>query len=58
MVNHLLSLGDFDGEQLQGYLDLALRLKKESKGGIRHQDLAGKVVGLVFEKPSTRTRVS
>ncbi|MFO7605144.1 MAG: ornithine carbamoyltransferase [Desulfurivibrionaceae bacterium] len=58
MVNHLLSLGDFDGEQLQGYLDLALRLKKESKGGVRHQDLAGKVVGLVFEKPSTRTRVS
>ncbi|MDF1577212.1 MAG: ornithine carbamoyltransferase [Desulfobulbales bacterium] len=58
MVNHLLSLGDFDGEQLQGYLDLALRLKEESKGGVRHQDLAGKVVGLVFEKPSTRTRVS
>ncbi len=58
MVNHLLSLGDFDGEQLQGYLKLALQLKKESKEGVRHQQLTGKVVGLVFEKPSTRTRVS
>jgi len=35
-----------------------LQLKQESKGGLRHQQLAGRIVGLVFEKPSTRTRVS
>ncbi len=58
MANHLLSLWDFDRDQLTAYLDLALQLKKESKDGVRHQHLAGKVVGLIFEKPSTRTRVS
>lgn len=58
MANHLLTLWDFDREQLMDYLDLALQLKKESKAGGRHQHLAGKIIGLVFEKPSTRTRVS
>ncbi|MCK4838784.1 MAG: ornithine carbamoyltransferase, partial [Desulfobulbaceae bacterium] len=58
MANHLLSLWDFDRDQLKAYLDLALQLKRESKAGVRHQHLVGKVVGLVFEKPSTRTRVS
>lgn len=58
MAKHLLSLWDFNREQLNSYLDLALQLKKESKGGVRHQHLAGKIVGLIFEKPSTRTRVS
>jgi ornithine carbamoyltransferase len=58
MGNHLLSLWDFDRAQLTAYLDLALQLKKESKSGVRHQHLVGKIVGLIFEKPSTRTRVS
>jgi ornithine carbamoyltransferase len=58
MTKHLLSLWDFDRQELRSYLDLALQLKKESKEGVRHQHLAGKIVGLVFEKPSTRTRVS
>jgi ornithine carbamoyltransferase len=58
MTKHLLSLWDFDRQELRSYLDLALQLKKESKEGISHQQLAGKIIGLVFEKPSTRTRVS
>ncbi len=58
MTRHLLSLWDFDQEQLNGYLTLAATLKQESKGGKRHQQLAGKTIGLIFEKPSTRTRVS
>jgi ornithine carbamoyltransferase len=58
MAKHLLSLWNFDRPALQAYIDLALRLKKESKAGVRHQLLAGRVVGLIFEKPSTRTRVS
>jgi len=55
---HLTSLWDFDGAHLAAYIDRALTLKKEAKAGIRHQSLAGKIIGLVFEKPSTRTRVS
>jgi ornithine carbamoyltransferase len=58
MAKHLLSLWNFERPELQAYIDLALRLKQESKSGIRHQLLAGRVVGLIFEKPSTRTRVS
>ncbi|MBU0674386.1 MAG: ornithine carbamoyltransferase [Proteobacteria bacterium] len=58
MAQHLLSLWDFSREQLQAYIDLALQLKKESKTGIRHQHLSGRIIGLIFEKPSTRTRVS
>ncbi|MBU0482073.1 MAG: ornithine carbamoyltransferase [Proteobacteria bacterium] len=58
MTRHLLSLWDFDKTQLTEYLDLALQLKGESTAGIRHQQLAGKIIGMVFEKPSTRTRVS
>ncbi len=58
MTNHLLSLADFTKEQLTGYIDRALLLKQESRNGQRHQQLSGKTIGMIFEKPSTRTRVS
>ncbi|MCB2183915.1 MAG: ornithine carbamoyltransferase [Desulfobulbaceae bacterium] len=58
MSNHLLRLWDFKKEQLVSYIKRALELKKESREGTRHQQLAGKVIGMIFEKPSTRTRVS
>jgi ornithine carbamoyltransferase len=58
MPKHLLSLEDFTKEELSGFLQLALEMKKEQKAGKRHEHLLGKSVGLVFEKPSTRTRVS
>jgi len=58
MTKHLLSLWDFTREELTGYLQLAAKLKQESKNNVRHQQLAGKTIALVFEKPSTRTRVS
>ena len=58
MTQHLLSLWDFDKDQLAAYIDRGLTLKKESKAGRRHQQLAGKTIGMIFEKPSTRTRVS
>ena len=58
MSNHLLSLWDCDKQQLLSYIKRALQLKKEAREGIRHHQLAGKVIGLIFEKPSTRTRVS
>lgn len=58
MKNHLLALGDFSREELRSLIDRALTLKAESSGGVRHQQLAGRKICLLFEKPSTRTRVS
>lgn len=58
MVLHLQSLQDFSREELNGFIGRAMELKKERLAGVVHQQLAGKVVGLIFEKPSTRTRVS
>lgn len=55
---HLTSLWDFDKAHLVALIERAMVLKKEAKAGLRHNSLAGKIVGLVFEKPSTRTRVS
>ncbi len=55
---HLTSLWNFDKAQLTAYIERAVILKQEAKAGIPHDSLVGKVVGLVFEKPSTRTRVS
>jgi len=58
MSNHLLALGDFTGDQLRALIDRALELKAESRAGIRHRQLEGRRICLLFEKPSTRTRVS
>ena len=58
MARHLLALGDFSGAELSALIDRAIEMKRESKAGIRHQDLAGRTIALIFEKPSTRTRVS
>ncbi|KJS00970.1 MAG: ornithine carbamoyltransferase [Desulfobulbaceae bacterium BRH_c16a] len=41
-----------------GLIDRAIELKKEKQAGRIHQQLMGKTIGLIFEKPSTRTRVS
>jgi len=58
MANHLLSLGDFSKEELNAYISRAMELKREAKTGTRHHHLAGRTVALIFEKASTRTRVS
>lgn len=55
---HLQSLEDFNRDELQAFLSRAARLKEESAKGVLHRQLEGKTIGLVFEKPSTRTRVS
>ena len=57
-LNHLLKLLDLTPEQLTELLDLADKLKAERKAGIPHPILAGKTLGMIFEKSSTRTRVS
>ncbi len=58
MLTHLRSLQEFTKEELEQFVNRALELKKERAEGVNHQQLAGKTVGLIFEKPSTRTRVS
>lgn len=58
MNNHLLELQDFTPARLRAFLDRAAALKQEAASGSRHQQLAGKTICLLFEKPSTRTRVS
>ena len=58
MTRHILSLHDFSKEELTGLIRRAIELKKEHSSGVKHTQLAGRTIGLVFEKPSTRTRVS
>ncbi|MHB1350725.1 MAG: ornithine carbamoyltransferase [Desulfobulbaceae bacterium] len=58
MQKHLLALKDFERSQLTALVDRALVLKKEAAQGVRHQSLAGRTISMLFDKPSTRTRVS
>ena len=55
---HLLKISDLTKDEIHGLLERALLLKKRLKRGIAHAPLRGKVLALVFEKSSTRTRVS
>jgi len=57
-MKHLLKLADLTTEEIISILNLADRLKKERKNGINHTYLAGKTLGMIFQKASTRTRVS
>lgn len=53
-----LMLADFAPDEIKYLIDLAIELKEKQKAGEPHQILKGKTVGLIFEKSSTRTRVS
>ncbi|NMA09165.1 MAG: ornithine carbamoyltransferase [Clostridiales bacterium] len=57
-MKHLLKLGDLSTDEILGILSLADQLKYEKKHGIAHPRLAGKTLGMIFTKSSTRTRVS
>ncbi len=57
-MKHLLKLLDLSTAEIKEILDLADKLKYENKNGIEHHLLKGKTLGMVFEKSSTRTRVS
>jgi ornithine carbamoyltransferase len=57
-MDHLLSLSDLTPAQLRGLLTLAVELKEEWKAGGNRPVLKGKTLGMIFEKPSLRTRVS
>ena len=58
-MRHFIDLRDFSAETLQMMLDHAQAMKQARRAGTGHeQPLAGKTVAMIFEKPSTRTRVS
>lgn len=54
----LLELDDYTSEEIRYLLDLAIDIKAKQKAGEVYQPLKGKTIGLIFEKSSTRTRVS
>lgn len=53
-----LSLKDFTAKEIHTFVDLGLRLKKERQAGTPHPILAGQSLGMIFQKASTRTRLS
>ena len=57
-MKHLLKMSDMTKEQIIKLLDIADQLKYDLKHGIEHKHLAGKSLGMIFQKSSTRTRVS
>lgn len=58
MTNDLLKMADLNKEEINDILNLAMQLKYEQKNGIPHKHLAGQTLGMIFQKASTRTRVS
>ena len=58
MAKHLLKLMDLSEQEITDILNLADQLKYEKKHGIEHHYLKGKTLGMIFQKSSTRTRVS
>ena len=57
-MKNLLKLLDLSTEEILGILDLADQLKYERKHNIPHELLKGQTLGMIFQKSSTRTRVS
>ena len=57
-MNHLLSLLSVTPDEISELLNLADQLKYENKHGIAHKRLEGQTLGMIFQKSSTRTRVS
>ncbi|MDX1762817.1 MAG: ornithine carbamoyltransferase [bacterium] len=58
MQKDLLSLHELTGEDINRILDRSAALKQMHRQGVAHQPLKGKCLGMIFEKSSTRTRVS
>jgi ornithine carbamoyltransferase len=57
MKRNLISMLDVK-DDLEDIIDLAINLKRKSKSGMSIEELKGKTLGMIFEKSSTRTRVS
>jgi ornithine carbamoyltransferase len=55
---HYLTVSDLASDEILFLINRALKLKERYKSGLPYRPAIGKVLGLLFEKPSTRTRVS
>jgi len=51
-------MGELNRSEVQALIDLGIKMKAETREGTLKHSLSGKVIGLLFEKPSTRTRAS
>ena len=58
MKKDFIAITDYSSAEIQEMLDLAVKLKKEYASGGNQPILKGKVMGMIFQKPSLRTRVS
>jgi len=58
MTKHFLDFDDYSHEELQKIIDSAIALKSEHKSGIVNHSLKNKTLAMIFDKSSTRTRVS
>lgn len=58
MVRHLLTVEDFSADSISTLFDRAAWFKAQQHAGKPHHLLAGKALAMIFEKPSTRTRIS
>lgn len=58
MKKDLISIFDLSEEEIKKILELAKDLKEKQEKGEQYHPLKGKILGLIFQKPSTRTRVS
>ncbi|KAF0220919.1 MAG: ornithine [Geobacteraceae bacterium] len=58
MNRHFLKLSDFSKDELDGLFAMTRELKAKQRQGIEHHLLKGKTLAMIFEKSSTRTRVS
>jgi ornithine carbamoyltransferase len=58
MARHFLTLNDLNPDELEGLLDHASKLRKEWRQGTLRETLKNRVLAMIFEKSSTRTRVS
>lgn len=57
-VRHLLSMQDLSPSEIEAILNRAIELKQKLRRGEPHELLHGKTLGMIFEKPSLRTRVT
>ena len=57
-MKHFLTLKDFTKEEILEIIDIGLEIKKDLKAGVYKEQLKNKTLAMIFEKSSTRTRVS
>jgi len=57
-VRHFLTLKDYSKEEILEIIDLGLEIKKDLKAGVYKKELEMQTLAMIFEKSSTRTRVS